>query len=135
MISFDERSGGSGSVNLNPIYSSLQMLSIVKLDSSIFNNFTSTLTISGGSPYQIPFDDIPSDAESFCLYNITGDVSNKSLTQTLALSALNSFNNNTLNGSFFDINAKSISLTFVFGISLYPFFEGENIFVLDFTLQ
>jgi hypothetical protein len=86
------------------------MLSIVKLDSSIFNNFTSTLTISGGSPYQIPFDDIPSDAELFCLYNITGDVANKSLTQTLALSALNSFNNNTLNGSFFDINAKSISL-------------------------
>lgn len=69
MISFDERGGGD-SVNLNPIYSSLQMLSMVKLDSSIFNNFTSTFS-GGGFDYLVDYSNGKLLNKTY-MYNITG---------------------------------------------------------------
>lgn len=71
MISFDER-GGVASVNLNPIYSSLQMLSMVKLDSSVFTHFTNTITISGGGfPYLVDYSDGTGLNRTY-LYNVSG---------------------------------------------------------------
>lgn len=65
MISFDERNG-AGSVNLNPIYSSLQMLSINKLDSSDY-------TGGGGFPYLTNYE-AGKLLNSEYMYNITGTI-------------------------------------------------------------
>ena len=64
MISFDERNG-AGSVNLNPIYSSLQMLSINKLDSSDYTG--------GGFPYLVNYSK-GTGLNSNYVYNITGNI-------------------------------------------------------------
>lgn len=65
MISFDDNGGSDGSVDLNPIYNSLNLL---KNNTQSIWNFVSTLSGGGGGPYLETFR---SQNENY-MYNITG---------------------------------------------------------------
>ena len=105
MISFDDNSGGS-TVNLNPVYLSLNALSEqqqtfesdlnnMMIDIQLISNSVSTLTGGGGAEYYITDSSANTDKLSFC-YNLKDDVKESAFTDI--------YNNINMNGNSYSRN-------------------------------
>jgi hypothetical protein len=105
MISFDDNSGGS-TVNLNPIYLSLNALSEqqqtfesdlnnMMIDIQLISNSVSTLTGGGGAEYYITASSDNTDKLSFC-YNLKDDITGSTFADI--------YNNINMNGNSFNEN-------------------------------
>lgn len=105
MISFDDNSGGS-TVNLNPVYMSLNALSEqqqtfesdlnnMMIDIQLISNSVSTLTGGGGAEYYITASSDNTDKLSFC-YNLKDDVKESAFTDI--------YNNINMNGNSYSRN-------------------------------
>lgn len=131
MISFDQNGGNGSTVNLNPIYSSLAILSnqITALDS--LSNLTSLSTLVGG--YYSKMSDLSVSSDYPYIYNVSGtlndtsDVAGRSVIMgpcSIRAKIFNSLNFHQFNVASFGSNFAS-SLSKMYNITVSAFHNNS----------